>query len=489
MSDKRWLKIDKVDNVSARVTTNHPSIFTDLYNYLSVYVENYRFMPKYKMGLWDGKIYFMQKNGVFPIGLLKYVYKYVKQDEIKVSIDPALTKRFEVEDFAEVTESWMGENENGEQWVPYKHQVEGALKALKYNRCILEHATSAGKSLTMSMIIMYKLLKKQNKKVLVLVPSTGLVKQLTSDFVEYGVPEEWIGNFYGGQKDTEQQIIISTWQSMCRQKQLVQEFDMIMCDEVHNLRGDTVRSVAENAINANTRIGCTGTLPDPKVDKMRIEGSLGPVVHRVTARDLIDAGHASDILIKIAYIFHKNEIKKQIKGMPYEEERKFLEEYEPRNKVIRYIVKQHHKVDHNCLILVDHIDHAQVLTEMMEQLGDDRHVFMVTGKTKPEERERIRQFVNKNKKCVIVATYGVFSTGISIKRLHAVIFGSAGKAKIRTLQSIGRGLRLHEEKNRLTLYDIGDDLNYADKHLQKRIEIYDKSQFEIAVDEIFLENH
>jgi superfamily II DNA or RNA helicase len=487
MSNKRWLKIEKHNNISARVTTNHPSIFGELYNYLSVYVENYRFMPKYKMGMWDGKIYFMQKNGIFPIGLMKYVYKYVKQDGLEIIVDPELTERFEADDFAEVTETWMGKNEDGEQWVPYQHQVEGALRALKYNRCIIEHATSAGKSLTMSLIIMYKLLKEQNKKVLVLVPSTGLVKQLTNDFIEYGVPPEWIGNFYGAQKDTEEQIIISTWQSMCKQRDFVKEFDMIICDEVHNLRGDTVRSVAENAINATTRIGCTGTLPDPKVDKMRIEGALGPVVHRVTAKDLIDAGHASDILIKIAYIFHSQETKKLAKGLPYDEERKFLEEYEPRNKVLRFIVNKHHEVDHNCLVLVDHIAHAENLVEMMETMGDDRHIFLVTGETHPDKREEIRQFVNKNKKCVIVATYGVFSTGISIKRLHAVIFGSAGKSKIRTLQSIGRGLRLHKEKNRLTLYDIGDDLTYADKHLQKRIDIYTRSQFDIAVDEIYLE--
>jgi len=489
MSKERWLHIEKIDNINARVTTNHPSIFGELYNHLSYFVENYRFMPKYKMGMWDGKIYFMQKNGIFPIGLLKYVYKFVKQNGIKITIDKSLTEKKVITDFADITETWLGENENGDPWVPYNHQISGALNALKYNRCILEHATSAGKSLTMALIIMYKLLKRQNKKILVLVPSTGLVKQLTSDFIEYGISPEWIGNFYGGQKDTEEQIIISTWQSMCRQKELVKTFDMLICDEVHNLRGNVVRSVADNAINANTRIGCTGTLPDPKVDKMRIEGSLGPVVHKVTARDLIDDGHASDVLIKLAYIFHKKDIKKKIKGLPYDDERKFLEEYEPRNKVIRHIVKTHHKADHNCLVLVDHIEHVERLEELLKTLGEDRHIFVVTGKTKPDEREKIRKFVNKNKKCLIIATYGVFSTGISIKRLHAVIFGSAGKSKIKTLQSIGRGLRLHKEKSKLMLYDIGDDLYYSNRHLQKRLEIYEKSKFDIIVDEINLEKY
>lgn len=486
---ERWLNIAKVDNIFARVTTNHPKIFTELYNFLSVYADNYRFMPKYKMGMWDGKIYFMQKNGVFPIGLLKYVYRYVKQDGLDITIDKELTFKYTIDDFAEVTERWLGENEEGVTWVPYNHQIEGALKGLTYNRCILEHATSAGKSLTMALMLMYHLITNKSNKCLVLVPSTGLIEQLSNDFVSYGVPKEKIGKFYAGQKDRNQEIIISTWQSMCRQKELIKEFDMILADECHGLKGNVVRSVAENAINAKTRIGCTGTLPDSKVDKMRIEGALGPVVHKITARELIDAGHASDILIKVAYILHKPEIKKLMKGMPYDEETKFLENYEPRNKVIRYIVNKHHNVDHNCLILVDHHDHIDNLKELFSNMSDDIHVFVVTGKTKPSERERIRNFVNKNKKCVIIATYGVFAVGISIKRLHAVIFGSAGKSKIRILQSIGRGLRLHREKLRLTLYDIGDNLKYSNKHLQKRIDIFTKSMFDINVDEIDMGKH
>lgn len=481
IAGEKWLKIEKVNNVTARIITNYPNLFQELYNYFSVYVEGYRFMPKYKMGIWDGKVNFLNKNGLIPLGLTKYVFNFAQRDGLNFDIDSDIIDRYEADDFAEITDKWLKE-----EWIPRPHQVTGALKALKYGRCIIEHATSSGKSLTIALAIMYNLISKRCSKVLLLVPNIGLVKQMTTDLIEYGVDPSDIGNFYQDAHDTEQSIIISTWQSIYKRPQFIQEFDMLVADEVHGLRAGVVRSVSENAINAKFRIGCTGTMPDPKADRYMIEGAIGPVVDQVTAKDLIDAGHASDIIIKIPFIMYSESVLQKIKGVPFDVEKKFLEEYDKRNNLIKFIVNKHHSVDHNVLVLVDHIEHANVLFEKMKSLGDDRHVFIVTGATDGDDREQVRKFVNENKKCVIVATYGVFSTGISIKRLHAVVFGSAGKSKIKTLQSIGRGLRLHKEKSLLTLYDIGDNLHYSEKHLQNRLEIYAKSQFDIESYEIKL---
>jgi superfamily II DNA or RNA helicase len=134
--------------------------------------------------------------------------------------------------------------------------------------------------------------------------------------------------------------------------------------------------------------------------------------------------------------------------------------------------------DHNILILVDHLDHAKKIVEKIKQIENvDLHV--VTGEVNPEKREKIRNYTNNNKKVVLVATYGVFSTGISIKRLHSIIFASAGKSKIKTMQSVGRGMRMHHEKTHLILYDIGDALPFSEKHLKARIQMYDKAEFKV----------
>lgn len=259
----------------------------------------------------------------------------------------------------------------------------------------------------------------------------------------------------------------------------------ICVSNCHSLKGAEVRKVAENSINCNIRLGCTGTLPEQKSAKMQVEGMLGPVIHTVTAKELIDGGHASDVIIKIPYLIHDEKVVDKIKGSTFEIEKSFLEKNDPRNNVIKSIIKKHKTKKHNCLILVDHKEHANTLFNKIKELNDGE-TFLVSGDMHALERERIRQYTNENENVVIVATYGVFSTGVSIKKLHCVIFGSAGKSKIKVLQSIGRGLRLHKDKKGLILYDIGDNLKYSEKHLQERIDMYTKAQFNIDVFELQL---
>jgi hypothetical protein len=49
---------------------------------------------------------------------------------------------------------------------------------------------------------------------------------------------------------------------------------------------------------------------------------------------------------------------------------------------------------------------------------------------------------------------------------------------VRNLQSIGRGLRLGDNKQKAVLYDIADDLryksytNFALKHYEERVKLY-----------------
>ena len=70
----------------------------------------------------------------------------------------------------------------------------------------------------------------------------------------------------------------------------------------------------------------------------------------------------------------------------------------------------------------------------------------------------------------------IFSTGINIKNIHMIVFAAGGKALIRTVQSIGRGLRLHPTKTKLVIIDIADNLYYGAQHAEERKEIYDKEQ-------------
>ena len=65
-----------------------------------------------------------------------------------------------------------------------------------------------------------------------------------------------------------------------------------------------------------------------------------------------------------------------------------------------------------------------------------------------------------------------------------IIFAGGGKSFIRTIQSIGRGLRLHKDKEKLVIIDLADDLRYGQRHVEKRKEIYTSEKIPFSITEV-----
>jgi superfamily II DNA or RNA helicase len=94
--------------------------------------------------------------------------------------------------------------------------------------------------------------------------------------------------------------------------------------------------------------------------------------------------------------------------------------------------------------------------------------------------------MESNDGVICVAISAIFSTGINIKNIHFILFGSGGKAKTRIVQSIGRGLRLHPTKKTLIIYDVVDNLHYGNKHKDQRLVLYDTEKIKYNVHRITL---
>ena len=104
--------------------------------------------------------------------------------------------------------------------------------------------------------------------------------------------------------------------------------------------------------------------------------------------------------------------------------------------------------------------------------------------------EKIRKIVDTEKDAIIIGSSAIMSTGINIKSLTNIIFAINGKSSIRLLQSVGRSLRLHEDKEKAKIFDIVDDLsvgkhrNFTLQHFLERVKIYDQEQFEYKIKNI-----
>lgn len=486
--------IVKINNVYGRILSESSDLMEALYQKFGVPANNFWFDKRYKAGVWDGKIRFIKRDGTFANGILADIVDYLKkQSEYTLEVDPLYNSDFPNkeelrEDFIKVTSDLEC------PFVPRYYQLRGAIKSIYLKRCINEHCTGSGKSLTIALTINYLMTKFPDYKFLVLVPRLDLVEQLSEDIISYGIKKELMGKFTGKIKDIDQKIIVSTWQSIYTETAFLRGFHVLIGDECHGMLAERVRSVGENTINAQYRIGFTGTLPEDfkKAERMLITSVLGPVSDIVTTDVLIKEKSISDIIIHVPFLNYPKEVASEIRRNQkqlvegkdaYRYEQKFIFEYEKRNDLIINIAKKMISNSENTLILVSKLDHSSIIIEKLRKAGIEPYI--VNGEIKDmEERNKIRHDIENETGKVIVATVGVYSTGISIKRLHAIIFAAAGKSKIQTLQSVGRGLRMHDTKDKLKLFDIADNLPYSSKHLQSRMEYYSKNNFNVKIKEI-----
>ena len=364
------------------------------------------------------------------------------------------------------------------KYAPREYQVEGVYDALKHNRRLLISPTASGKSLMIYSIVRYYVEKQQNT--LIVVPTTSLVEQMYKDFADYG----WdVGSFchkiYAGkERETNSQVIITTWQSIYKlPRKYFERFSVVIGDEAHQFKSKSLISIMTKLHKAKHRFGFTGTLDGTQTHKWVLEGLFGPSYKIIKTDELMKKGHVAKLDINVLLLKHKAQ-----KFEVFEDEVQYIINHDQRNKFIRNLALD---LKGNTLILYARVEgHGRVIYDMINSnVLEQREVFFVHGGVAAEEREKVREITETQNNAIIIASYGTFSTGINIKNLHNVIFASPSKSRIRNLQSIGRVLRKGNNKTKATLYDIADDISYKSRrnytlnHLVERIKIYNEENF------------
>jgi superfamily II DNA or RNA helicase len=493
MSD---ITIIKKDEVYAKVTCEK-HITKELSEYFTFFVPGYQFVPAYRNRIWDGKIrmFNLQTNQIY-LGLLPYIESFCNERSYTFDYgDP----RPDIEDEYSVyhAKKFIGDlniHARGEPIEIREHQLDAYIHAMQKRRALLVSPTASGKSLIIYLIFR-QLHQYQNLKGLIIVPTTSLVEQLYSDFGDYnnGEMTEVHRIYQGKEKDTDKPLTISTWQSLYKlPKEYFHQFDYIIGDEAHLFKAQSLTTILTSCVNAKYRIGLTGTLDGTKTHKLVLEGLFGTVKKVISTKELIDKQQLSNFEIKCLVLKHTDDECLKAKDKTYQEEIEYLISHESRNKFIKNLAVSLGK---NTLILFQMVDkHGRILYDMIKNTKNisNRKVFFIYGGTETTDREEIRKIMEIENDAIIVASFGTFSTGINIRNLHNIIFAMPTKSSIRTLQSIGRGLRQSDGKEIATLYDIADDLrykkhmNYTLKHFLERTKIYNEERFPFKIYKIGL---
>jgi hypothetical protein len=235
--DLSYDKVDivHVDNTNVLVASRNDEYVTRLKRYFQNEVKHARFSNAYKSGSWDGKIRFLQNNGLLPRGLLQECIDKLEEWDIKYKLDETLIHQpLDTSNFRTIIEKELIDKQTGDEpMVPWDHQWETAEILLQSKRGITKSATSSGKSFTITLIAKYLLYCKHVRNIMLVVPRSDLVIQFQKDAEEYGFERDDIGLYFGRVKDEGKPLMISTWQSLqnVENREYFEEIECLIVDE------------------------------------------------------------------------------------------------------------------------------------------------------------------------------------------------------------------------------------------------------------------
>lgn len=493
--DKRFIQIIEATDLE----------FEQIQHSFKKRISNWRYHPLVKKKIWDGYISFIDKYNRIPIGLWNELNQTCAKYQFKLDVagfDSVVDNTFDEEDFRSWVAEFFGDHP---KITPRDYQVDACIPILKYRRNISEIATSAGKTLIMFMLFAYMMERKKANRLMIVVPNTNLILQTNEDFELYnnGKMEFLTQLIHGGTDKTKKdvELIIGTYQSLVkRELGFFEGIDAVLVDEAHHTNASSIKKILVNCMDSVYAVGLSGTmLQNGSTEALTIQAYLGPLVNNISASFLTDNKYATPIQVKIVqmdYVGH--DIKEKLEALRARRseggegidgaklldiEKKLVVENRPR---FLYVCNFICKTTKNSLVLFQNVkdSYGRRIYDYVREHTADKEVFYVDGSTPPDQREDYINRMEEGANKVMVASFGTFSTGISINNIHNVFFVESYKSEKIVRQSIGRGMRLYDGKEKVNIIDFVDNFtlssknkNYLMKHSEDRIKIYKEQGF------------
>lgn len=486
---KRTCTVRILDEVNCVFVNLHPDHIGYFYEEYAFFAPNYYFNPKFKLGSWDGKIRYFHKTGKTYVNLLEEIIPRVVKLGYKVKIEDKRQSRpfcpdpIDKDFFSNITDT-----NTGEPWVMRVYQVDMVNALLEAGGGVGIAGTGAGKtSICAAIALSYE--NVGELKSIIIVPDKNLTDQTRASYESFGLD---VGEYSGDHKDLKHKHIVSTWQSLKNNPKVIQSFDVVIVDECHGIRGNVLTKLLnEYGSNILYRFGVTGTLPKEKTDAMSVQVAVGPVKFTIPAHELIEQGFLANLHIDIIqlqenfesqyeqYLRETDDVKKatytQFKDSYFPDwtaEKSYLQTENARlDWIAEYLEVRRTIGKGNVLCLVNGIRLGKKLNE---RVSDSVFIY---GKDKMKARKEVYEMFKEHDNLNIIATVNIASTGLDIPRIFNLVYIDVGKSFIRTIQTIGRGLRKAHDKDHVHVTDICSDLKYSKKHVRERIGFYKEAKY------------
>lgn len=308
----------------------------------------------------------------------------------------------------------------------YQRECISIIESKPPGAYLCQMPTGAGKTATFTHI-------PRHGRVLVLAHREELVRQPAS---YYDCP---VGFEIAKNKSHSEEVVIASVQSLVKRLDRFRpdEFDMIITDECHHAAAGTYQKIYDHFI-PRKHIGFTAT-PN-RGDKARLDNVYSEIIFQRDLRWAIESGYLCDIYclrVNIGYdlsaVHSRNgdyapgELDKAMDG------------------TADAIAEAYRKYAKGAtLIFAVSVNHAEEIARRIPG------AVVVTGKTK-DRAGIIKRFTNREIPCIVNVM--VFTEGTDMPLVETVIVARPTQSDSLYSQMVGRGLRLHPDKKRLTLID------------------------------------
>jgi superfamily II DNA or RNA helicase len=508
--DKLWLKLEYESSNERQQTL---SSFTKK-------VKDWQF-KKNKFSGWNGDVAFVTgpgRNMMYP-GLWHKLIEFGKKFNYDIKfhgrellINDSITKEWTEKFCAKLFEGHPTHR-------PRPDQVHAIYMGLKYYLHTEYLSTSAGKTLIIYCITMALLHLKLCKRILIITPDPDLAIQNHGEFLDYEMGKFGmkIALLHGGTKTREAEkykVAIGNFQYLAnKDESFFETYDCVLCDEVQRAKSKSIKEVVDKCGSLTYRGGYSGSIkPDNYADYFTIVAYFGPQVAKITKKQLMDAGQAAQINIEIFVLSYADEelrrelyrAKIRLTGdKVLQLEQRFIRESIPR---LEWIAQLANKLDGNTLIFFTDVKtgYGKSIVNKIKDITEHKEVYYLDGSISNKNRrkdlmDRMEDGMNK----VLVANWGVFGVGKSVKNIRYIIVAENRKDDGVINQGTGRGMRIDKEtgKNKFTWIDIVDDftmivpdangnddlfVNYMMKWKNDRIRYYKSEGFDYTKSDIDL---
>lgn len=475
IKDEVNLKIDGLDSTDRRALSKK----------FEYEIPGARYLPSVRLGRWSGKVSYFSVGGASYINLLPEIIPIIDAAGYDIEIDDVRSYSTSFE-FKPITEnsfshiSWPEKHSLAGKPIELRdYQVEIVNNFLKNPQCIQVAPTGAGKTLITAALSSSV---EHHGRSIVIVPNKSLVTQTEADYINLGLD---VGVYYGDRKELGKKHTICTWQSVLaiiKNTQngeatytihdFLEDVVCVICDEVHGAKADQLKSMLSTVMaHIPIRWGLTGTIPKEEFASTALTVCIGPVINKLTAVELQEKGVLSNCHVNILQLQDHREFSN------YQNELKYLLEDGDRITYIASLVSKISKSG-NTLVLVDRISAGESLVAILPN-----SVF-VSGNTKNKDRQTEYESISDSDGKIIVATYQVAAVGINIPRIFNVVLLEPGKSFVRTIQSIGRGLRKAHDKDHVEIWDVNSSCKFSKRHLTKRKEFYKEVEYNYTIEKV-----